>query len=87
MTQAPAAPPGCTSVRTTGRPRDGAKVMLRQDDLHLVEGERGAQTVAQAAAEREERVRVDALVDEAVGPECLGLGPDVGAPVGEVDAG
>ena len=42
--------------------------------------------MTQAAAEREKGVGVDAGVEEAVGPEGLGLGPDVGPPVGEVKA-
>jgi len=43
--------------------------------------------MTEAATERKKGVGVDAGVEEAVGPEGLGLGPDVGPPVGEVDAG
>ena len=64
-----------------------ARQHASQDDFHLVESESGAQAVAQAAAEGEEGVGVDALVEEAVGPEGFGLRPQVGTSVGEVDAG
>src|SRR5438309_1464675 len=56
------------------------------DDLHLVERERHAETAPHAAAEREEGVGARPLADEAVGIEPLRVGPGVRSPVRQVDA-
>ena len=67
--------------------KDHAGQYSSQDDLHLVNCERRTQAAARAAAEGEEGVRVHAGVDEPFRLERLGLRPDVGPPMGQVEAG
>ena len=58
-----------------------------EDDLHLVEGEAGAEATADAAAEGDPGVGAGRVVEEALGAEGLGLRVEVGPAVEQVDRG
>src|SRR4051812_25245206 len=58
-----------------------------KDDAHLELGEGGTDAAAGAAAKGDPAEGLRLLIEEALGPEPIWLGVDVGARVGQVDRG
>src|SRR5712692_5750914 len=73
----------CVSRRWT---EDDPGQHLRKDDLHLVNRKRGAEAVADAAAEGKEFIRARPFAEKAVGIEPFRVGPEVRPVVGKIDA-